>query len=253
MRTAPALPALLLVLAAALVAPSAGAQGARTLSDLEEPVTGENLVMEVRVTPEEAGKDGIVVYLNAPGRPFGLVVYRADGTTAFDKNGTRGVQPFPALTAGAYKFFIRGQGAFQLTTTYLDRLGGNPVVTEVNGTLRGADAYVFAPTRGWILRIEGAPGVQAELRDLGGATRTLPLPFEGNFTRGSAYVLTFRGAPGASYRVSMERVGPDPVETDGNETRPTPGEGGSARTPGPAPAFVAAGVALAALAWRRRA
>ena len=239
---------LTLPLLALLVAPMAFAQPGKTLSDFEEPVLGDNLVVDFTVTAEEADKPGIAVFLNPPSRGFGLVVYRADGSTAYERNGTRGVQPFPALPEGAYKAFVRGNGAFQITPRHLDRLGSGAQVTEANGTLRGTDAYVLAPTRGWVLHVEG--DVQAELRDLGGPTRTLSTPVAANVSTGAAYVLSLRGEEGSAYRVWLEPTGPEPSTL----TPPTAGRGqaGGEKTPGAGPLLVAL-AACAALALRRRA
>lgn len=241
------LPALLLPLAAH---PGLAQSSVRTLSDLEEPLVGEDLVVDFVVTSGEAGQPGIVVFLNPPGKPFGLVVYRQDGTEAYVKNGTRGIQPFPALDAGPHKLHLRGGGAVQITRGYLDRLGANPQVREANGTIRGTDAYVLAPTRGWVLHVEG--DVRAELRDLGGTTRTLPAPVAEGVTRGGAYVLSLRAPDGTPYRVWLEPTGPEPatLETGGGDGADH--EAGHADAPGPGPLLLALALAGAALVLRRR-
>ena len=245
-RAVASLPPLLVLL---LLAPHAAAQsGARTLSSLEEPVVGTDLVFDVTVGPEEAGTPANVVFLNAPGKPFGLVVYRRDGTEAYSQSGARGVQPFPALEEGTYKVYVRGTGAFQLTPNHLGQLRGRPDVMEVNATLSGADAYVFAPTRDHVLHVEGS--VRAELRDLAGATRDLAMPAAHNVSRGSAYVLTLRGDEGSAYRVWLEPVGPepDPAATVAQPSPTTPPND----TPLGGVPLLLAGAACAALALRRR-
>jgi hypothetical protein len=237
----------LLLLCLLLVPHGAAQSSVRTLADLEEPILGEDLVVDFTVTPEEAGTPGIAIFLNPPGKPFGLVVYRQDGTEAYVKNGTRGAQPFPALDAGPHKLYLRGAGAVQITRTHLDRLGGGPEVTEVNGTLRGTDAYLLAPTRGWTLHVEG--DVRVELRDLGGATRQLATPVSENVSRGGVYVLSVRGDEGTPYRAWLEPIGPEPAAT--NQTGGSEDEHAH-QTPLPGAPLLALALVGAALALRRR-
>ena len=245
MRHAASLAPLLLL---ALLAPAAHAQpAARTLSDFEEPVLGEDLLLDFRVTAEEAGKPGIVVFLNPPSRAFGLTVYRADGTEAYVKNGSRGVQPFPALEEGDHRVYVRGNGAFQITHANLDRLGGGERVTQANGTLRGADAWVLAATRDWVLHLEG--DVQAELRDLGGPTRNMTVPMAHNVSRGMVYVLTLRGPDETPYRLWLEPVGPEP---DPSLVNQGPTRTPTQDAPGAPLAALVLGAVAAALVLRRR-
>lgn len=218
-----------------------------TLAGFEEPQVGADLVLDFTVTPEEAGEPRFAVFLNPPTRSFGFTVYRADGAVAYERTGTRGVQPFPALEEGRYKAFVRGEGAIQLTDKHLDRMSaGAPRVTDVNGTLRGADAYVFVPTRDWRLRVEG--DVRVEWRDLAGATRQPAVPVDLPVARGAPHVLTLRGDESTPYRVWLEPVGEEPAEAGPGRVEPTREE-----TPGMGALVLLPACCAAALLVRRRA
>lgn len=237
---------LLLLLGSGGLASLAGAASARTLLDFEEPVVAQSEVLDFTVTPEEAGQPAVVVFLGDPARAFGLSLYRPDGTIAYERNASRGIQALPALQEGVHKFFVRGEGAFQVTNRSLDRLGGRPAVTDANETLQGgADAWVLVPTRAWNLRVEG--NVTAELRDLGGATRQLAPAASTSVSQGAAYVLTLRGANGTAYRAWLEPVGADPGPTGGGRVDGPPSE-----TPAPGLLVLALAFVGAAHALRRR-
>lgn len=238
-------------LAALLLLPSVPGAAAATLRDLEEPTTLTDDVLDVTVTPEEAGQAAIVLFLNPPGDPFGLTLYRPNGTTAFDRTGSRGVQPLAPLDAGLHKLHVRGQGIFQVTNRSLDTLGGRPVVLDANETLRGTDAWVVVPSRSWALHVEG--NVTAELRELGGATREHAAPISIALTKDVAYVLSLRGADGMPYRVRLEAIGTvepipiNPATNGGGEAPPRADDD----VPGPGVPLLLGILALAGLSLRR--
>lgn len=235
------------LLALVLLLPPVQAQGDLTLADLQEPQVGNDLVVEVRVTAEEAGNATAVVFLNPPTRSFTLVVYDEGGREVYSQRGGRGIQTLPALEEGRHKFFVRGDGAFQVAMRHLDRAGGGERVTEAEGTLEGTLAFALLATRAWALHVEGA--VQAELRDLSGATRNLTLPANASIPERTAHVLTLRGAPGAPYRVWLVPVGPEPAPTT---TPATPTGATASETPGPGFSLLLGATLAGVVLMRRR-
>lgn len=244
----------LLLLATMALLPAAPGAAALTLRDLEEPTSVVDDVLDVQVTREEAGQPGIVVFLNPPGDSFGLTLVRPNGTSAFERTGSRGMQPLVALEEGPHKVQVRGNGIFQITNRSLDTLGGRPVVLDANETLRGTDAWVVVPSRPWNLRVEG--NVTAELRELGGPTREHATPASVSVNQGAAYVLSLRGAEGTPYRVWLESTGAvDPIPGAGATPSADGGgsgeEGSGGDVPGPGAVLAVAALALVGLFLRR--
>lgn len=239
----------LVVLALLLSAPLAAG---KTLLDFEEPHGGDNAVIDFGVTRAESGRPRFVVFLNPPSEGFGLIVYRADGSEAYVRNGTRGVQAFPPLEEGTYKFYVRGNGVFLLTDRHLDRpAGGNATVNDVNATLDGkADTYVMVPTRNWTLHLKGE-GFQGQLINLRGGGADLRDGGNAPVSHLAPYVLILRGDAGAPYRLWLEPREGGNATVDPTPT-PTPSPTAKEATPGPGALFVAGAVALVALALRRR-
>lgn len=200
-----------LVLALILAAPLAS--GKDTLSSLEEPRKGADQVWDVTITAEEAARTNLVVFRNAPSAVFGLIVYDANGTEVYVKNGTRGLQTLPKLAAGDYRFFVRGSGEFQVTEKGLERL----LTGNVSTTLAGTDAYVLAPSRHY--RIDFAGDVDVEFWNMVEAKEQLEAPFSRNATQGGAYVFTVRGAEGTPYSLTLTPIAAPPEEKE------TPGVG----------------------------
>lgn len=228
MRPVP--PLLLLV----LLAPAASAA---TLADFEEPHEGLDKVYPFDLTAEDAEKPHAVVFRSTPGKPFGLQIVDAKGTEMWIKNGSRGIQTFPTLEPGPYRFVLRGQGSFQVTDKMLDRRDHPiiPHVLNVSPTLEGpADAYVLAPSSNWTLDVGG--NVTVEYWDLAGAAETVQAPFNRTARWGSAYVLTVRGEPGTPYTIGFT---------------PTTLPERARDAPGPALPLAIAAVGLALLAGRR--
>lgn len=217
-----------------LLAPVASAE---TLSSFEEPRKGVDALYPFDVTADEAGEARAVIYRNTPGRVFGLVVYDDTGKEIWVKNGTRGIQTLPAFSEGRYSFFIRGDGAFQVTDKFLDRKGHATIPYVLNTTARldGTDAYAMAPSQNWTLDVEG--NVTVEFWDLSGPSENLTAPFNRTMRWGSAYVLTVRGADDEAYTLGFTPTTLPP---------PEPKE-----TPAPALPLAFAAVALALVAGRR--
>lgn len=215
----------LVVLALVLLTPLAAA--AETLASLEEPHEGTDRVWDVTILQEEADKPHALVFRNAPGSGFGLVVYDATGAEVFVRNGSRGIQTLPAFPAGEYRFFVRGHGEFQVTDKAWEKL----LQGNVSAQLRGTDAYIMSPSRPYEMAFEGP--VQVEWWDMTGAPETLAPPANRTVKLGGAYVITVRGDEGASYSITLREPVTQVVET-------------------PAPALAATLVALGALAVLRR-
>lgn len=247
-RACPGVRRHVLLFAALILLVAAPLASGKTLSDFEEPHGGENAVIEFDVTREEAGRPRLVVFLNPPSEGFGLIVYRADGSEAYVRNGTRGIQPFPALTEGSYKFFLRGNGLFLLTDRHLDRSpGGNLTITDVNETLRGrADTYVLVPTRNWTLHLEGE-GMDGLLFDLRGGGANLNGTTSKAVIQGVPYVLALRGAEGETYRLRLE---PREGGVDNGDADPTPTPAATNDAPGPGLLLVAGALGVAAASMR---
>lgn len=203
--------ALALALALPLVAPLAAA--AETLTDLEAVHAGTDQLWDVVVLQEESTKHRALVYRNAPTRSFGLVVYDAEGREVFAKNGTRGIQTLPPLEPGAYRFYVRGTGSFQVTGKAFERDN----LTGVDTTLQGAaDAYVLAPTKHYDVTFTG--DVDVEWWDMTVASETFRAPDNRTAKVGGAYVITVTGAADAPYTVTLT-----PTQAPTQSETPAPG------------------------------
>lgn len=197
-----------LILMVVLLLPVAAAQ--ETLADLEEPHRGTDKVWEVTVTPEEADKARALIYRNGPRSVFGLIVYDASGAEIFSKNGTRGVQTLPALPQGAYRFFVRGSGAFQVT----DKIVGRTVEAPLDDVgLAGTDAYVLSPRVAENVTIDGS--VHVEWWDLTDNAVDLAAPFTRHADPGGVYILTIRGDEGALYSLTLVEAEAPPTPPSG--------------------------------------
>jgi MYXO-CTERM domain-containing protein len=217
------------LLALVLLAPVASAQ--ETLDSLEEPHAGTDRTWEIVVEPDEAGEARALVFRNPVGKTFTLVIYDANGTEIFIRNGTRGIQTLPGLSAGPHRFFVRGEGEFQVTNKAFERI---LKVDAVNATLEGTDAYILAPSKPYDVRVEG--DVRLEWWPLAGEADEPPLPLTRAAATGNGYVFTLRGDEGAAYSISL-----------------TPGEAPATATneaPGPGALALAALVAIVALTRR---
>lgn len=184
------------LLALVLLAPIASAQ--ETLDSLEEPHGGTDKVWDIVVEPDEAGEARAIVFRNPLGRVFTLVIYDANGTEVFIKNGTRGIQTLPPLSPGPHRFFVRGEGEFQVTDKAFELI---LKVDAVNTTLEGTDAYVLAPSRPYDVSVTG--DVRLEWWPLTESKQEVALPFARSVDKGNAYVMTIRGAEGAAYSITL--------------------------------------------------
>lgn len=216
----------LVVLALVLLTPFATA--AETLASFEEPHAGTDKVWDVTVLHEEENEPRALVFRNRPGAGFGLVVYDSTGAEVFVRNGSRGIQTLPGLAAGEYRFFVRGEGEFQVTEKAWERT----VHDNVSTTLQGTDAYILSPTKAYEVAFTGP--VQVEWWDMTATPEALTPPDARQAQVGGAYVMTVRGAEGAAYAISLR------------ETEPV------AKAQTPSPALGALLVTLAALAVLRR-
>lgn len=217
-----------------LLAPAASAA---TLADHEEPHEGLDKVFLFTLTPDEAAKPHAAIFRGTPGKPFGLQIVDAQGKELWIKNGSRGIQTFPTLEPGDYRFVLRGQGAFQVTDKLLDRKDHPviPYVLNVSPVLGGGtDAYVISPTRNWTLDVGG--DVTVEYWDMTGAPETVEAPFNRTARWGSAYVVTVRGEPGTPYSLGFTPT-----------TLPEP----TRDSPAPALPLAFAALGLVAVALRR--
>lgn len=195
-----------LLLALVLAAPLASAQA--TLASLEEPHKGLDQVWPVTVTQEESARTNLAIFRNAPTSRFGLIIYDSTGAEVYVQNGTRGIQTLPSLAPGDYRFFVRGQGEFQVTEKGLEKL----IPGNVSTNLRGADAYVLSPSRAY--RLEVAGNVSAEFWNLIAEKEQLQAPFARDVTKGGAYVITVRGAEDTPYTLTLV---PTEAPPTGNE------------------------------------
>lgn len=181
-----------------------------SLADFEEPHQGTDKVWDLVVTQDEANARRALVYRNTVGHPFGFIIYDASGAEIFIKNGSRGVQTFPALEAGEYKLFVRGSGEFQVTEKAFER-----TLTEnnISTTLRGTDAYVLSAGRYWQVDFTG--DVRIEWWSLTGVPEIVVPPTNRTAEVGQAYVMTVRGDPGAPYTITLNPVDAPVKESPG--------------------------------------
>lgn len=205
----------LFLLALVLLAPLASAE---TLANFEEPRKGVDALYPFTISNDEANEPRAVIFRNAPTRGFGLILYDDKGEEVWIKNGTRGVQTFPGFPAGNYRFFIRGDGWFQVADKFLDRKDHPtiPHVLNTTATLEGTDAYVIAPSRNWTIDISG--NVSVEYWDMTGISENLTAPFNRTARLGSVYVLTVRGEEGAPYSIGFTPVDLPPPEPRRNDS-----------------------------------
>lgn len=207
-----------------------------TLASLEEPHAGVDKSWDILVAPEETSTARAVIFRNSIGADFNLSVYDAQGEIVYGQTGGRGVQNLPPLAATKHTFFIRGRGEFQVTEKFVARRDPDP---RVEATLEGTDAYLYIVPNWTMLQLEG--NVRGAWWELTGDETDIAPGENRTLEPGAGYVLTVRGDEGASYVILASRTEAPPLT-------PTP----SAEAPGLPLAALIAGLALAALASRRR-
>jgi len=232
-----------LILATLLFVPSVHAQ---TLDSFQAVHEGTDKVFPFVVTPDQADESRVIVFRNGLSEPFGLLVYDKNGTTIYERNGTRGLQTLPALAAGQYRFFVRGTGTFQVTPHVLDRETDTMMlVRDVDATLNQTTAWVLFPTRDWNVSIMG--DLHIENFRLANTTVTFDAPVVIPAVESRPIVLTLTGEAGAAYSIRFEEADfPDP------DAPATPSDDGLLGLPFPGVVAGLASLALVAALRRRR-